>query len=434
LLEVDYAIRVSLNAGSLASEVHVTLPIKIINFVSLDPPPSSPLSLPVASINHNDVYKNTFELTEAYNGVRNHHRSRPVINGVFASDDGNPRILDPLLESDEISGPLESEDHSSLRDYSPDSVGSVEDYYADGDQSSSSPRRYSHCVGGTSLSDDESDDVVDHAIISSRKDAGYNDSPARFSDLYYCSVQEVPESSVSISDVSEAELLTQKEYEETNVDNTPRPPAQDLPMTNLIASDNPVPTAAVSVTYLSRPSRPRGPSSFALRVQEKLQVAIGEMEASHLAPLNTALGSDSSNFDQLLKTVAALGPGSEHCVLSDPDPGYSSSPSSSSTHERCSFELPSDEAGSINRVIDSAAAHSRMDSAIRTSRLLPTLPSATSLDPSATISIPPTLHTDTPHVEPSSVRPRLQQPPGVISSSSVKDKIRELEERMKCSI
>ncbi|KAH7925219.1 E set domain-containing protein, partial [Leucogyrophana mollusca] len=43
LLEVEYTLRVSVTAGSMGSDVHVILPIRIVNFVSLDPPHSSPL-------------------------------------------------------------------------------------------------------------------------------------------------------------------------------------------------------------------------------------------------------------------------------------------------------------------------------------------------------------------------------------------------------
>lgn len=49
LLEVEYTIRVSLSAGSLGSDIHVVLPVRIINFLSVDPPPSSPLSFPRAT-------------------------------------------------------------------------------------------------------------------------------------------------------------------------------------------------------------------------------------------------------------------------------------------------------------------------------------------------------------------------------------------------
>ncbi|CAL1695216.1 unnamed protein product [Somion occarium] len=46
LLEVEYSIRVTLSAGSLTSDIFVTLPIRIINFMSIDPIPSAGLLSP----------------------------------------------------------------------------------------------------------------------------------------------------------------------------------------------------------------------------------------------------------------------------------------------------------------------------------------------------------------------------------------------------
>ncbi|KAF7799281.1 hypothetical protein EIP86_010513 [Pleurotus ostreatoroseus] len=41
LVEVEYSIRVTISAGSLTPDVSVTLPIRIFNFISIDPPPST---------------------------------------------------------------------------------------------------------------------------------------------------------------------------------------------------------------------------------------------------------------------------------------------------------------------------------------------------------------------------------------------------------
>ncbi|KAH8102559.1 hypothetical protein BXZ70DRAFT_929051 [Cristinia sonorae] len=43
LLEVEYSIRVTICAGPLSSDIFVTLPIRIINFISIDPPPTAAL-------------------------------------------------------------------------------------------------------------------------------------------------------------------------------------------------------------------------------------------------------------------------------------------------------------------------------------------------------------------------------------------------------
>ncbi|KAL1951576.1 hypothetical protein VTO73DRAFT_725 [Trametes versicolor] len=42
-IEVEYSIQVSLSAGALTSVIQVTLPIRVVNFLSLDPLPSAPL-------------------------------------------------------------------------------------------------------------------------------------------------------------------------------------------------------------------------------------------------------------------------------------------------------------------------------------------------------------------------------------------------------
>ncbi|KAM5530599.1 hypothetical protein V8D89_015717, partial [Ganoderma adspersum] len=43
LIQVEYSIRVTASAGALAPDVHVSLPLHIINFLSVDPTPSDPL-------------------------------------------------------------------------------------------------------------------------------------------------------------------------------------------------------------------------------------------------------------------------------------------------------------------------------------------------------------------------------------------------------
>lgn len=43
LLEVEYTLRISVGIGRCSSDVHVILPIRIVNFLSLDPPPTAPL-------------------------------------------------------------------------------------------------------------------------------------------------------------------------------------------------------------------------------------------------------------------------------------------------------------------------------------------------------------------------------------------------------
>ncbi|KAK7694963.1 hypothetical protein QCA50_002151 [Cerrena zonata] len=52
LLEVEYSIRVTVSAGSLTSDIFVTLPIRIINFISIDPLPGAGLLSPSGAYSH----------------------------------------------------------------------------------------------------------------------------------------------------------------------------------------------------------------------------------------------------------------------------------------------------------------------------------------------------------------------------------------------
>ncbi|KAI0721389.1 hypothetical protein C8T65DRAFT_601517 [Cerioporus squamosus] len=58
LVEVEYSIRVTISAGSLTPDVYVTLPIRIINFLSVDPTPSEPLLSPSGAYTRLIPYEN----------------------------------------------------------------------------------------------------------------------------------------------------------------------------------------------------------------------------------------------------------------------------------------------------------------------------------------------------------------------------------------
>ncbi|KAJ3501775.1 hypothetical protein NLJ89_g9187 [Agrocybe chaxingu] len=65
LLEISYAIQVVLNTNAIfSSDVHVSLPIRIINFISIDPPPASPASLDVTKSLVEDEYDQRCEYFE----------------------------------------------------------------------------------------------------------------------------------------------------------------------------------------------------------------------------------------------------------------------------------------------------------------------------------------------------------------------------------
>jgi hypothetical protein len=82
LLEVEYTIRVSLSAGSLGADVHVILPIRILNFLSIDPPPIPPLGSPVAASGRYFMRKSDLHRNQTSNSTIREHR--PLMDGGFA--------------------------------------------------------------------------------------------------------------------------------------------------------------------------------------------------------------------------------------------------------------------------------------------------------------------------------------------------------------
>ncbi|KAJ7786486.1 hypothetical protein B0H16DRAFT_1708647 [Mycena metata] len=173
LIEVQYTIRVGLNAGSLTTDVCVDLPVRIINLISLDPPPTFALPPPNAGIS----------------------------NPVSGSHDEDSEYSDNASD--------EGFHESSTDEDRPDEAQ----------------------LGNLSLCDD-AEDLVHHAIVAARTDNG--------------AIQNVQEGLTEELDSPEASICSEPETHPT--------PSQDH-------------------AHKSRPTRPRGPSSFALRVQKKIEVA-----------------------------------------------------------------------------------------------------------------------------------------------------------------
>ncbi|KAJ7040446.1 hypothetical protein C8F04DRAFT_1178165 [Mycena alexandri] len=185
LIEVEYTIRVGLNAGSLTTDICVDLPIRIINLISLDPPPT------------------------------------------FALPPPNTRMPNPVLEShDEDCGDRDSEC----------SDASDEGFHDEDPQDEAQ-------LGNLSLCDD-AEDLVHHAIVAARTDNG---SEKAIQNVKY--------------DLHAIEDLTEDSEE------------LDTPSASICSEPEAHPTPSQDHTHTSRPTRPRGPSSFALRVQKKLEVA-----------------------------------------------------------------------------------------------------------------------------------------------------------------
>ena len=151
MLEVLYILRVTISSGSLLpTDVHATLPLHIVNFLSIDPPISSP-----------HIPSTQLELSNA--------RTLPVL--------GRPISVDSeRSEASLVEETIDDEDsHYSDDDIQDDPEGLA--------------RNGGHGLGNLSLHDD-TDEVVQYALASARTDVDYGEIAPRFADLYYSSLQE----------------------------------------------------------------------------------------------------------------------------------------------------------------------------------------------------------------------------------------------------
>jgi hypothetical protein len=210
LVEVEYTLRVCLSSGAfLATDVQVTLPFCIINFLSIDPPLTSS-SPPIP-------------LGQQYEGFS-------------GTDDEMSNLNYSDSISSEISSRSESdrgvenvyENHTTRQDFEP----MFDEHYSVNPTLPQNPD--SEKLGNLALQDD-TDEVVRYAVTSATTDAecDHLKNTPRFADLYYSSLQE-------------------------SLDQISIPPVKERSYSALSHSSG-----------RTRPSRPRGPSNFALRVEEK---------------------------------------------------------------------------------------------------------------------------------------------------------------------
>jgi len=272
LLEVEYTIRVSLSVGSFGSDVQVILPVRIINFLSIDPPPSSPLSPTEEFGVHNTLRLNNSRTAEAYVSTEGCHRSRPEIEGLFRPyHDDFQQNSDPPFEFEETS--LRScqydDDFLSMSGGSTDSAEEEDSQLDDEIDQSILLDRYldstEALLGNLSLHDD-SDEAVQFAIASAKT----NDvSPARFADLYHASFQECLARDVSAH--SSGALVSEGFGHESGLSSESTPRVRHIDVTVTAAANNQVEQDVGAAGAVGRPTQTtRGSSSFDLHVQEKL--------------------------------------------------------------------------------------------------------------------------------------------------------------------
>ena len=153
MLEVLYVLRVTISSGSLLpTDVHATLPLHIINFLSIDPPISSP-RIPSTQMDLNLSNVKTIPALSRPNSIDS-ERS----------------------EANFIQEPIDDEDSF----YSSDDIQ---------DDPKGLAGNGGHGLGNLSLHDD-TEEVVQYALASARTDVDYGENAPRFADLYYSSLQE----------------------------------------------------------------------------------------------------------------------------------------------------------------------------------------------------------------------------------------------------
>ncbi|KAF5368598.1 hypothetical protein D9758_002251 [Tetrapyrgos nigripes] len=214
LLEVEYSIRVSISAGPLSSDIHVSLPINIINFLSVDPPPTHPDESP------EELLRGALECE--------------------ASSSQSSKALDTLLEGDDDE---ESQENEVL--HCPRTAALPEDH-------TSSDL-------GNFANHDDNDALVQHAISSVLIDSKYAEHGSRFADLYYS----------SIHDNLAAEAEQPESHEGMEEETTPQLPGGE----SLLRSPHSSHSSIADIADLPPLRRPREPNAFVKRVQKKLEEA-----------------------------------------------------------------------------------------------------------------------------------------------------------------
>ncbi|KAL0068666.1 hypothetical protein AAF712_004382 [Marasmius tenuissimus] len=213
LLEVTYMIRVGISAGPLTCDLHVSLPITVINFLSVDPPPTFPV-----------LDKNFLNLEDdpecsglLYAPLTAHRKALEVIvnDGRTNEEPGNLSQTSSL-RAPERGVPTHEE---------PDNISLQED----------------------------NDDFVEQAIGAMMADPKYGEHGPRFADLYYESVQE------GLADVAGTE------------DRLSRPGSVfDHDQSLSTVHDSPTSSHSGHSTHPEANTRPRI-STFPQRVQQKLE-------------------------------------------------------------------------------------------------------------------------------------------------------------------
>ncbi|GLB35886.1 putative arrestin (or S-antigen), C-terminal domain [Lyophyllum shimeji] len=288
LLEIDYFIRVTVSAGALwTADIQASIPIRIVNFLSLDPPPSYPL--PESRSLSQSMQR---QLVLAHT-VRGPPYKPPQFDhglgvaGTFGSNDTTSRALETLAEADEEM--LLSPGHSFLRAGSEDESLAPENAYEGIDEFKDlSPPDSGHGetyinpneeLEDLTMYEDDADEIFPHIL---HEDPEYANAP-RFADLYHASFQD------GLCQLGGPRAEEHEAQQTATFPTEYQAPLREAGPSELLLQKNPSgreyqpllrPNARPPIHW-SRPGRPQGPSSFAQRVQIKLEAATASGNPRH---------------------------------------------------------------------------------------------------------------------------------------------------------
>ncbi|KAG5647769.1 hypothetical protein DXG03_008492 [Asterophora parasitica] len=285
LLEVNYFVRATMRAGKLrTTDVQTSLPIRIVNFLSVDPPPT--FTLPGATSDQATM-QHLHELANARPAkpyIRPSPNYPPRSRGPSGLYRSNSTALESL-EADEEH--LPSPDEHLRRHPSQNESLAPEDAYEgdtpDSDFSDSGEHDpYTNDIDeelqGLTIYEDDADEIIPQTIQADPEYA------PRFADLYHASIQDgLCESAAQGARENGGHKILQHTVASfPGSFGLPQQRSQPHPGDEIDLQLQP---NSRPPTSLARPVRPQGPSTFAQRVQRK-------MEASGLQP-SISLGDAS---------------------------------------------------------------------------------------------------------------------------------------------
>ncbi|KAF5352682.1 hypothetical protein D9756_005957 [Leucocoprinus leucothites] len=252
--EIEYSLRVALDSGTrLSSDIQVMLPIRIVGFLSIDPPPSQPIS--------------TFsQMPTSFRPPSSRQSSKATSSGpgsfhIFEKSGSASRVCE------------ETGKRLSIEQYAMTDTGKGKDLpdhtcdrlrYEQGTDEPSSDwdeELGDLGLGNLSLADD-GDDVVQHAITTARVDLNYG----RFSDLYYFGNER---SQIEGNDASLKDSYESSVFDSDSAEGVLETLMNEVAMEN----DSDVDICGVETNLAHRILGARSHSSFAARVEEKTRIA-----------------------------------------------------------------------------------------------------------------------------------------------------------------